>query len=220
MNKLEFYFDCTSPWTYLAFSQIEGIAERTNTQIIWKPLLVGGVFNEVNQAIYEERAQPNRIKRAYTDLDVMKWADLYGLKIAMPSVFPARAVELMRGAIVALDEGKLSPYAWAAFEAYWSNLKDISRPEVMREIIASADLDPDMVMARIQDADVKQRLLDNSRELIVRGGFGSPTMFINGDDMYFGNDRLILVEAALEGRLSRDIPNIHAAAKRRYNLDT
>ena len=208
MNTLEFYFDCTSPWTYLAFSQIEALAARTDTAIVWKPLLVGGVFNEVNEGVYEEQQRPNAVKKAYFDRDVMKWAALYGLKIGMPPVFPARAVALMRGAIVALDHDKLPAYAWAAFEAYWGDLQNISQPDVLRAIIARAGLDADTVLRRIGDDDIKERLLDNSRELIARGGFGSPTMFVNGDDMYFGNDRLVLVEAALTGRLPSNIPDI------------
>ena len=212
LKTLEFYFDCTSPWTYLAFSQIEALAHRTDTLIVWKPLLVGGVFNEVNQAIYAEREAPNRAKKAYYDKDVMKWAALYGLKIAMPPVFPARAVDLMRGAIVAVDSDKLPQYAWAAFQAYWGDLKDISDQSVLIEIINKADMDVAVTLQRIKETDVKNRLLHNSKELIARGGFGSPTMFVNGDNMFFGNDRLVLVEAALTGQLPSDVKDIFSAA--------
>lgn len=88
-------------------------------------------------------------------------------------------------------------FCQAAFEAYWGDLKDISRPEEIAAIAQSVGLDVGHLAEAIQSDDVKARLRDNTEELIARGGFGSPTMFINEQDMYFGNDRLVLVEAAL-----------------------
>jgi 2-hydroxychromene-2-carboxylate isomerase len=104
----------------------------------------------------------------------------------------------MRAAIVALDKGKLPEFSWATFRAYWGELKDISQPEVLEEICGAAGLDWDEVSELIKTDDVKGRLRANTEELIARGGFGSPTMFVNDTDMYFGNDRLPLVEAALQ----------------------
>jgi 2-hydroxychromene-2-carboxylate isomerase len=83
------------------------------------------------------------------------------------------------------------------FEAYWGELQDISQPEVLGAIAAHAGYDAGSFLRRIEDPAIKDRLRGNTDELIARGGFGSPTMFVDGDDMYFGNDRLPLVEAAL-----------------------
>lgn len=196
--RLEFFFDCSSPWTYLAFTRIHDVAARTGAEIVWKPVLVGGIFNKVNQAVYEQRANPNPIKGRYYVKDLQDWARHCGVRIGMPPVFPVRAVEVMRGALHALDEGRLVPYARAAFEAYWGDLKDISQPEELRAICAAAGLDWDRFQAAIASDGIKARLRANTEEVIERGGFGSPTMFVNGDDMYFGNDRLELVEAALQ----------------------
>lgn len=198
MAQLEFFFDCSSPWTYLAFSQIEALAARTKAELIWKPVLVGGIFNAVNEAVYEARANPHPVKGRYYVKDLQDWANHYGLKIGMPPVFPVRAIDPMRGAIVALDEGKLPAYAWATFRAYWGDLKDISQPDVLAAICRDVGIDETMFAKRIKDDDVKTRLRENTEEVIARGGFGSPTMFVNKTDMYFGNDRLPLVEAALE----------------------
>ncbi|RLA47072.1 MAG: 2-hydroxychromene-2-carboxylate isomerase [Gammaproteobacteria bacterium] len=197
MATLEFFFDCSSPWTYLAFSRIEALCERAGAEIQWRPILVGGVFNAVNQDIYETRANPNPVKAVYGDKDLQDWALYCGVSIAWPKVFPVRAVDCMRGAYVALDEGVLPAYAQALFETYWGQLKDISRRDVLTEICRQVGLDANVFFQRIMEADVKDRLRSNTEELIDRGGFGSPTMFVNGDDMYFGNDRLPLVEAAL-----------------------
>ena len=117
-RQLDFYFDCSSPWTYLAFHAIQPLAAELGAEIAWKPILVGGVFNAVNQTVYDSRAKPNPRKQAYMLKDLADWARLYGLGIVFPpTVFPVNSVKCMRGAFVALDEGKLVPYATAAFEA-------------------------------------------------------------------------------------------------------
>lgn len=197
MSRLEFFFDCSSPWTYLAFSRIEDVAARANVQIEWRPILVGGVFNAVNLELYELRANPHPVKSVYATKDLQDWAQFCGIKIGWPSVFPVRAVDSMRGCIVALDEGVLPAYARACFEAYWGDLRDISQASELAEICRKTGLDADNFFRRIATAEVKDRLRGNTEELIRRGGFGSPTMFVNGTDMYFGNDRIPLVEAAL-----------------------
>ncbi|MDA8654628.1 2-hydroxychromene-2-carboxylate isomerase [Alphaproteobacteria bacterium] len=201
-NQLEFFFDISSPWTYLAFSQIESLAERTDTEILWRPILVGGVFNAVNETVYEQRANPHPTKGRYYVKDLRDWTRFYGLEIGQPAVFPVRAVEIMRTAIVAQEEGCLPAYAWATFKAYWGALKDVSQADERARLCEQVGLDAQDVEVRIASDAVKQKLKSNTDEVIARGGFGSPTMFVNGDDMYFGNDRLALVEAALRKNIS------------------
>jgi 2-hydroxychromene-2-carboxylate isomerase len=198
-KRLEFFFDCSSPWTYLAFVRVQDVVARTGAEIVWKPILVGGVFNAVNQEVYERRAKPEPRKTAYYFKDLQDWARLAGVAIGQPPVFPVNAVKAMRGALVAQDEGKLVAYSRAVFEAYWGKLEDISQLPVLAHIAAEVGLEPSAFLARIDDAQVKERLRQNTEELIARGGFGSPTMFVDGVDMYFGNDRLPVVEAALMG---------------------
>jgi 2-hydroxychromene-2-carboxylate isomerase len=201
-NQLEFFFDISSPWTYLAFSQIESLAERTDTEILWRPILVGGVFNAVNETVYEQRANPHPTKGRYYVKDLRDWTRFYGLEIGQPAVFPVRAVEIMRTAIVAQEEGCLPAYAWATFKAYWGALKDVSQADERARLCEQVGLDAQDVEVRIASDAVKQKLKSNTDEVIARGGFGSPTMIVNGDDMYFGNDRLALVEAALRKNIS------------------
>lgn len=197
MAKLEFFFDCSSPWTYLAFTRIQDVIARTSAETIWKPILVGGVFNEVNRDVYERRAHPDPRKASYSEKDLQDWARLAGIEIGKPPVFPVRAVAMMRCVVAAGEQGALISFARAAFEAYWRDLKDVSQEDVLREVCHAAGLDPSSILARAETPEVKDRLRANTEEVIARGGFGSPTMFVNGDDMYFGNDRLPLVEAAL-----------------------
>ena len=197
MARLEFFFDCSSPWTYLAFHKIEELARETKAELVWKPILVGGVFNAVNSSVYEQRANPTPARAAYYGKDLADWARTYGLRIGMPTVFPVNSVKAMRGAFVAEEHGLLSPYARAVFDAYWGRLEDISQNEVLEKIVRGVEIPHEEFFEKIAAPEYKAKLRANTDELIARGGFGSPTMFVNKDDMYFGNDRLMLVRKAL-----------------------
>ena len=198
MPTLEFFFDCSSPWTYLAFTGIEALATRAEADLIWRPILVGGVFNTVNGSVYEARTNPVPAKQAYYAKDLQDWARRAGVRIGQPPVFPINSVKAMRGAYLALDAGVLPHYARLVFEAYWGNLADISRDEALAPIVAEAGLNEQAFFAGIASDSIKNRLRQATDELISRGGFGSPTMFVNGTEMYFGNDRLVLVEDDLK----------------------
>ena len=199
MATLEFFFDCSSPWTYLAFHKVEEVARGARAELVWRPFLVGGVFNTVNPSVYEARKAPVLVpaKARYYGKDLADWARLYGIEIGQPPVFPVNSVKAMRGAFVALEHDVLPAYARAVFEAYWGDLADISQDGVLEPIVARAGLDRGEFFAKIADPVYKEKLRTNTDELIARGGFGSPTMFVDRDDMYFGNDRLVLVEDAL-----------------------
>ena len=194
---IEFYFDCSSPWTYLAFHAIQPLAAEEGATIAWKPILVGGIFNTVNDTVYKSRESPNPRKLAYQAKDMADWSRLYGLRIKMrPTVFPVNSVKCMRGAFVALDHDRLVPYARAAFDIYWGEDRDLSQDDVLAEVVARAGLDRAEFFERIASQPYKDRLKASTDEVIARGGFGSPTMFV-GNDMYFGNDRLPLLREAL-----------------------
>ena len=197
MARVEFFFDCSSPWTYLAFHRIEDVCDEARAELVWRPILVGGVFNAVNQSVYEQRAKPVRAKARYYLKDLRDWARFYELEIGQPEVFPVNSVRAMRAAYVALDRGLLPAWARAVFEAYWGDLSDISQLDVLRSLAADVGLDADELLEQIERPEVKQRLRDATDELIERGGFGSPTIFVDETDMYFGNDRLELLRHRL-----------------------
>ena len=200
MATLEFFFDCSSPWTYLAFTRVAGpcCVRTPGAEIVWRPILVGGVFNAVNPDVYERRANPDPRKARYYEKDLQDWARLSGIRIGKPpDTFPVRAVAVNALRARGRRKGALVPFARAAFETYWGELKDVSQRDVLIEVAAKAKLDGEKLLARSEAPEIKDRLRNNTEELIARGGFGSPTMFVDGDDMYFGNDRLPLVEAAL-----------------------
>ncbi len=196
---IEFFFDCSSPWTYLAFHNILPMAAELDVAIAWRPVLLGGVFNAVNPSVYESRDKPVPAKAAYLRKDLADWVRRAGLKILFPpTVFPVNSVKAMRGCVFLEAEGKLVPFARAVFEAYWTNDEDISQDDVIASVCRRAGVDADFLFAGIGQQSVKDKLRANTEELIRRGGFGSPTMFVGGTDMYFGNDRLVLVRDAVE----------------------
>ena len=204
MRKIEFFFDCSSPWTYLAFHRIGQVARDGNAELEWRPILVGGVFNSVNDSVYEQRANPIPAKLRYYTKDLADWACNYGIRIGSPSVFPVNSVKAMRGTLVALDHDLLVPYARAVFEAYWADDVDISQDTAIATIADSVGLEGAELLAKIRQPAYKTRLRDNTDELIARGGFGSPTMFLDREDMYFGNDRLGLLADALRNTELQD----------------
>jgi 2-hydroxychromene-2-carboxylate isomerase len=148
--------------------------------------------------MYETRANPVPAKQAYTAKDLQDWARVAGLKIKMPpTVFPVNAVKSMRGCIWADTQDALLPFATATFEAYWSDDQDISQDAVLTKICERVGLDPAAFFAGIGEQGIKDALKANTDEAIARGAFGSPTIYLDKTDMYFGNDRLPLVFDAL-----------------------
>lgn len=198
MTTVEFYFDYSSPWTFYAFDRVEDFCARNDAELIWKPFLVGGVFNKVNPSVYARRENPVPPKDAYYQKDMVDWGLFQGIKMIKPSIFPLNSVKALRGAFVAIEEGTISAYSRACFESYWCNDKDLSQEDVLREIVSSVGMDADNFMTQIGDDRIKKKLFETTDEIIERGGFGSPTFFLNKTDMYFGNDRLELMQAAIE----------------------
>ena len=201
---IEFFFDCSSPWTYLAFHNIQPLAAEFGVAVSWRPVMVGGIFNAVNPSVYAMRENPVPAKRDYMLKDLQDWAREAGLHIVFPPrVFPVNSVKAMRACIVLDAQNKLVPFANAVFEAYWGRDEDISQDDVLAQVCVRAGVEPEALLAAIAQSSVKEQLKANTDEVMRRGGFGSPTIFLNGDDMYFGNDRLPLVRAALRGPQAR-----------------
>jgi len=203
---LEFFYDCSSPWTYFAFTRIIPMMEQLALPIHWRPILVGGVFNAVNQEVYKARevtfSSSGSPRLNYYIKDMQDWARLCGVRAEMPEGHPINSVKAMRGAFYAEQQGLMVPYSRAVFEAYWdSESPNIADDEVLGAICARVGLNPEGFFSAIITQDYKDLLRQNTDELIARGGYGSPTLFIDGDDMYFGNDRLELVGSRLKQRM-------------------
>jgi 2-hydroxychromene-2-carboxylate isomerase len=193
---IEFFFDCSSPWTYLAFHNIQPLAKELGVEISWRPILVGGIFNTVNPSVYASRETPVPLKARYMKKDLEDWARSAGLAIKMPpTVFPVNSVKAMRGCIFLSKD--MVPFARAVFTAYWGDDKDISKDSVLSEICQRVGVNTEKFFSGISEQAIKDQLKANTDEVMARGGFGSPTIFVDKTDMYFGNDRLPLIREAV-----------------------
>tara|TARA_B100000965_G_C19260188_1_gene612664 strand:+ start:66 stop:659 length:594 start_codon:yes stop_codon:yes gene_type:complete len=194
MQKIEYYLDCSSPWTYLSFRGILDLKNKKDFKIIWKPILVGGIFNSINPSVYESRKNPVKEKLEYSQKDLQDWANLRKIDINWPKIFPINSVKAMRGAFYFINNGKIETYLEDVFHAYWTEGIDISDDAILSKIALNNGAEEKDFLEFIATQEVKEQLISNTQELMDRGGFGSPTFFINDKDMYFGNDRIQLIE--------------------------
>lgn len=199
MSKIEFFYDLSSPWTYFAFHNISTIVEETKSEIVWRPFLVGGVFNAVNQSVYAFRSDPDAAKAKPTLRWLQEWAELANVAINFPSTHhPLKSVYAMRVCcLLEDDQSKLLAFTRAAFHSYFVDQNNLDDPEMLAAIANNCGLNGMELIDEIQQQSIKDRLRQNTDEAIARGAFGSPTIFVNDDHMYFGNDQLPLVKQAL-----------------------
>ena len=200
--RVDFFFDLSSPWTRLAFANLWPLLERTGEGVILRPILVGGVFNAVNPAVYAAREDAGSRRLQHSWKVLADWAALAGVTMNFPSVHhPAKSVNAMRMACALEDDQPaLRRFVEAAFESYFGRQENLDDPDVLIAAATAAGLDGAAIaQASVTDAN-KLRLRANTDELVARGGYGSPTIFVDQTDMYFGNDQLPLVEFALKGK--------------------
>ena len=173
--------------------------ERTGASARLRPVLVGGVFNAVNSSVYALREQADNRKMDHSWKVLKDWAALAGVDMNFPSQWhPAKSVNAMRMACTLADDGPaLTAFTRAVFQSYFCGQENLDDPDVLIAVADNVGLDGNRMWERAQTDPVKTLLRANTDELIARGGYGSPTIFVDGHDMYFGNDQLPLVEAAL-----------------------
>ncbi|HAU22357.1 MAG TPA: 2-hydroxychromene-2-carboxylate isomerase [Erythrobacter sp.] len=197
--QVEFFYDLSSPWTRIAFHNLRAIAKETGAQIRWRPFLVGGVFNAVNEDVYKSRANPDAPKVRHSMSWLKQWAKLAGVAMNFPSEHhPVKSVIAMR-VCCALEENqdKLLRFTEHAFEAYFTSRRNLDDPNVIAAAADECGLDGERLIAQAGEQATKDRLRANTQEAIERGAFGSPTIFVNETELYFGNDQLPLVKQAI-----------------------
>jgi 2-hydroxychromene-2-carboxylate isomerase len=199
MKRVEFYYDFVCPYAYLAHVQIEAVCARAGAQLAWKPFLLGGVFRAIGApdapAMSAQKARLNA-------LDMMRWADHLDVPFCMPEGHPRRTVLALRAAIASGDVGRASK---ALFSAYWAEGRDVSQPEVVRDALDAVGLEGEAIVRRAEDAAVKSELFRLTDEAVAAGVFGAPAFVVHAPgvegELFWGQDRLVLVEEALAGRL-------------------
>jgi 2-hydroxychromene-2-carboxylate isomerase len=195
-RRIEFYWDSASPYTYLASTQIEALAGKHGASVVWKPFLLGKAFEATGNRM--PAAVP--VKGKYMFQDLRLWAKLYAVPFRFPQVFPVASLTSLRIAC-ALPESDAGKWAKAVMAAYWTREQDIGQPGVLKSVAAELGWDGAALLEKSQDSAVKDKLKANTDEAVARGVFGAPTFFAE-DKMFWGNDRLQLLDAYLAGRLS------------------
>jgi 2-hydroxychromene-2-carboxylate isomerase len=199
MTPIDYYYDFSSPYAYLACEAVEELAAKHGTTVRWRPFLLGGLFRLVELDVSEGPpiAKASANKRRIYLLDMARYADLRGLPLQWPSEFPKNTVRPLR-VMLQVDDAEHRGLAQAIFKAYWGEDRDIADPAVLSELIVAADLDPAPLLAGCQDPAVKGRLIANTQALFDLGGCGAPSFVVDGH-LFWGQDRLPLVEAVLGG---------------------
>lgn len=194
-KQVEFLIDFGSPATYLAYTQLPKIAADRGAEIVWQPILLGGVHKATGNA--SPISVPAKGRWMFGDLT--KWAERYGVPFKMNPHFPINTIALMRGAIgvqMKMPED-FARYVDVVFKAVWENQRNMGDPEEVAAVLREGGLDPDKIFALVGEQDVKDKLKANSDDAVERGAFGAPTYFV-GSDMFFGQDRLEFVADALD----------------------
>jgi 2-hydroxychromene-2-carboxylate isomerase len=197
---VEFHFDFGSPNAYLAHRVIPEIERRTGASFRYVPVLLGGVFKATNNRSPGEAFAGIRNKLEYERLETERFLHRHGItEFNRNPFFPVNTLRIMRGAAAAELDGTLAPYVTAVFHHMWEQPKKMDEPGVIRAALDQSGLDGAAILARIEDPEVRRRLIENTEASVARGTFGSPTFFV-GDDIWFGKDRLRDVEAAIAPR--------------------
>ena len=191
-QQVEFFFDYGSPFSYLADTQLAALAQRTGATIVYWPMLLGAVLKATGNA--SPMAVP--AKGRYMGVELQRWAKHYGVPFVTNRFFPINTMRLMRGAVAAQQADCFAEYHRAIYPAFWVDSANLGEPEVIRSVLVKAGLNANLLLARIEEPDVKEQLRLNTEEAVRRGVFGAPTFFV-GEEMFWGNDRLTFVEEAL-----------------------
>lgn len=191
-KQVEFFFDVGSPASYLAWTQLASIAQHHNAEIVWRPMLLGAVFQAVGNT--SPAAVP--AKGAYMVKDLKRFSAIYNVPFCFNPFFPLNTMQLMRGVTAYLGTSKFESYLSAIFNGLWAENLNMESPEVVAEVLSKAGIDATDFMSRISEPEVKARLKSSTEEAVARGVFGAPSFFVNGE-MFFGQDRLSFVEDAL-----------------------
>ncbi|MFV3414803.1 2-hydroxychromene-2-carboxylate isomerase [Pseudomonas nitroreducens] len=193
-KSVEFYFDFGSPTSYLAYTQLPKICADTGAALVYRPVLLGGVFQATGNA--SPIAVP--AKGRYTLIDMTRFARRYGVPMKMNPHFPINTLTLMRAAtgIQMRQPERFEALLACVFKGMWVDALNLGDPAVLGPLLAEAGFDPQALLALTAEQDVKDALKTNTEAAIKRGMFGAPTFFV-GDEMFFGQDRLDFVREAL-----------------------
>jgi 2-hydroxychromene-2-carboxylate isomerase len=196
-KTLELIFDFGSPNAYLSMKALPELLDRTGADLVITPCLLGGIFKATGNKAPMIQYADAPAKLAYENLEMRRFIAKHGLvKFRINPHFPVNTLTIMRGAIVAEDEGNLDDYVDAVNRAMWEEGLKMDDPEVIATFLSANGFDGPALLARTQEPEIKAKLAQNTETAVARGVFGIPTFFVGGE-MFFGKDRLAQVEEAL-----------------------
>lgn len=200
MVRVEFFYDYGSPYSYLADSRLAGLKTRTGAEIVYRPMLLGGVFKATgNQSPFVE---PVLAKRRYFSTELQRCVRQLAVPFQSNPHFPINTLGLMRAAHAARALGVFEPFHRAIYSAFWTASEELGNPEVVADVLDRAGLKGREIVDAAQGDEAKAALRAVTQEAVERGVFGAPTFFI-GEEMFFGNDRMDGVEATLRSGAER-----------------
>jgi 2-hydroxychromene-2-carboxylate isomerase len=189
-KSFDFFYDLSSPYSYLASTQLAGIEARTGARAVLFPVTLGGM----RKATGHQMPPPAQLR--YMGQDTARWAKEYGVAMQIPAAFPVSTIQPLRACIAAGRSGKGAVAMHALFHAYWAEGQDISDAAVIERALTGAGLDGKALVAATQEPEIKDALRRNTELALSRGVFGVPTVFV-GERSFWGNDRLEFVEKEL-----------------------
>ncbi len=195
-RELLFFFDFSSPFAYLGATQIEALAGKYDALVRYRPFLLGALFREIgtpNVPLFEA-TEP---KRRHYLADMARFADFYGVPLRFPSRFPMNTVKPLR-MVLGLPEAERARLVHPVFHAYWALDLDISDDAVLIELARKAGFDGEALLTNGQSEAGKARLRQSTEEAIKQGVCGAPCFLVR-DLLFWGQDRLLFVEKALQG---------------------
>ncbi len=193
-KTVEFYFDLGSPASYLAFTQLPGLCEQTASQLIYRPMLLGGVFKATGNASPAEIP----VKGRYMIQDLTRYAARYGVAFRFNPHFPLNTLLLMRATtgMQLRHPERFVDFVDALYRALWVDGHNLNDPATVAQVLGDNGFDPQQILALTQDEEIKAALKANTDQALQRGVFGAPSLFV-GDQLFFGQDRLDFVREAL-----------------------
>ena len=191
---MEFYFDLGRHATYLAYTQLPKICAQTDSQLIYVPFLLGGVFKATGNA--SPATIPAKGRYMFIDLD--RYAKRYGVPLTINPHFPINTLVLMRAVtgVQLRQPERFAAFIDCLFKALWIDGRNLNDPATVGAVLSENGFDPQEILALSAEEEVKNALKDTTEKAVQRGVFGAPSMFVDGQ-LFFGQDRLDFVVEAL-----------------------
>jgi 2-hydroxychromene-2-carboxylate isomerase len=193
---LTFWFDVHSPWCFLASTRIQDIAAKHGCELTWRPLHLPRLIEAIDG---RRSLEENAAFVAWYKADLQDWAKRYGVTVKYHPKYPLRNSRALRACLYAADEGLAHKFVPRLLKAYWSEQADITDLELFARLAEETGLDAGHTRAAGLSEIMKARVGANTAEAIGRGVFGVPTID-TGEKLYFGNDRLEMLEHHLANR--------------------